>query len=223
MFVFDVEGTLVDAALPTLECWRVTLEQFGHAVSRAELHEFSGMDGSDMLDKLLPDIPAKAKKAILAAHGERYRSDYLPSVRPLPDARALLKTLKALERKVALATDCAKDELRHYLALADVGDLIDAAACGDDVSQGKPHPDLVTLAMKQVGAGLDSAVMIGDTPYDAEAAHNAGIPAIGLLSGIFSADELRAAGCVAVFRDPSAFRRELAQEAAAGRILGQPS
>jgi len=116
--------------------------------------------------------------------------------------RALFEQLRKEGRSIAIATSCAKDELRHYLALLGVSELIDAVACGDDVKHGKPHPDLIRLALRRAGAPAE-ALMVGDTPYDAEAAEAAGVAAVGVLTGEFSRRALTDAGCVAVYEGPA--------------------
>jgi phosphoglycolate phosphatase-like HAD superfamily hydrolase len=88
-----------------------------------------------------------------------------------------------------------------YRSLLNVDDLIDSMACGDDVEHGKPDPRLVGLALKKLGARAGQAVMIGDTPYDAEAALGAGASAAGLLTGGFAREALAEAGCFVVARD----------------------
>jgi phosphoglycolate phosphatase-like HAD superfamily hydrolase len=74
---------------------------------------------------------------------------------------------------------------------------VDASTSGDDDEQTKPKPDLIDVAMRKAPSA-EGFVMIGDTTWDAIAAVRAGVPAIGLLSGGFGEDELRAAGCAAV-------------------------
>src|SRR5436853_1367593 len=76
VFIFDVEGTLVDAMMPTLRCWRETLAHFGHDVSLAELHRVAGMDGEEMLTQLLPDVSKAERKEITEREGKRYREEY---------------------------------------------------------------------------------------------------------------------------------------------------
>src|SRR5947207_12517243 len=78
VFIFDVEGTLVDAMMPTLRCWRETLAQFGHDISLAELHRLAGMDGDEMLSQLLPDTSKGERKQLLEHEGKRFREEYLP-------------------------------------------------------------------------------------------------------------------------------------------------
>src|SRR5690349_16641695 len=83
-FIFEVEGTLVDSVMPTLQCWRETLETFGVHLSLADLHRYSGMDGPEMLDHVLPQpVTPKLKSAMVEQQGERYRAEYLSRVRSL--------------------------------------------------------------------------------------------------------------------------------------------
>jgi phosphoglycolate phosphatase-like HAD superfamily hydrolase len=209
VFIFDVEGTLVDAMMPTLRCWRETLQVFGYDISLAELHELSGMDGEEMLARLLPDATKPVRKEILELQGKRFRADFLTHIPAFPGVRALFEELKQRGRRIALATDCQKDELEHYLAVANIADLVDAVACGDDVRHGKPAPGVVEIALRRVRASRKPSVLIGDTPFDALAARDAGIAAVGVLTGHFSERALREAGCAAVLRDVKALHAAL--------------
>jgi phosphoglycolate phosphatase-like HAD superfamily hydrolase len=85
--------------------------------------------------------------------------------------------------------------------LLNVDDLIDSMACGDDVDHGKPDPRLVGLAPRKLRVPAGEAVMVGDTPYDAEAGLGAGTRAAGVLTGGFSREVLAEAGCFVVARD----------------------
>ena len=108
------------------------------------------------------------------------------------------RRLPAAAARVALATDCKGPELKHYLSLLNIDEFIEVMAWGDDVEHGKPDPRLVGLALRKLGLTGSEAVMIGDTPYDAEAASGAGTAAAGVLTGGFSIDALRGAGCFAI-------------------------
>jgi HAD superfamily hydrolase (TIGR01509 family) len=207
--VFDVEGTLVDAVMPTLQCWRATLQEFGHVFALVDLHKFSGMDGKDVLKLLLPASSAKERERLLESQGRRYREAFLPRVQPLPGVLRLFEQLRARGCGLGLATDCQRDELDHYLAITGVAPLVDARACGSLVKHGKPHPDLLSLALRLLKAKPAVTVMVGDTPYDAEAARRLNVWAIGVTSGHFPAAALRAAGCREVFRDCAALYRTI--------------
>ena len=60
---------------------------------------------------------------------------------------------------------------------------IPARTSSDDADRSKPDPDIVTAALHRAGAAPDRSVMIGDTPYDVEAARSAGIRAVALRCG----------------------------------------
>ena len=200
--LFDVEGTLVDAAMPTLHCWQETLGTEGLTVSIPVLSAFSGMDGKEMLQNLFPGLGADARKRLVKLEGENYRKNYLPLVEAFPGVGETLAALKAKGYRIALATDCQPDELDHYLYITGIRASIDAAACGSDVAHGKPAPKLVDLARTRLG--VRTAVMIGDTPFDARAAVQAGVAALGVETGGFDRAELCAAGCAAAFPDVAA-------------------
>lgn len=197
--IFDVEGTLVDAVPYILQCWHETLERSGHPVPLEALRNRSGMDGHDMLRELLPDVPDETRKAILKTQGEAYRKHYLPRVTAFPDIRPLFETIRKAKMKVGLATDCSRDELDRYLEIAGITDLLDARACGDDAKHGKPHPDLLAIALKRLNVGAGRACMVGDTPYDSVAARRLGLTAIGVLTGGFTETRLRNAGASFVY------------------------
>ena len=195
-YIFDVEGTLIDCVAANLKCWRETLSSFGISTPSEQLRLLSGMDGDDMLATLAPKLDKQARKEILSAQGERYRAQYLPGVRPFPRLRKAFTAIKASGGRIALATDCQSDELKHYRSLMDVDDLIDAIACGDDVSKGKPDPALVELALNHLGGtSAVLATMVGDMPFDAKAARRAGATAWGTLGGCHPRSSLLSAGC----------------------------
>lgn len=198
-FVLNVEGTLVDCVADTLESWRETLEKAGHHFDLQELHRYSGMDGSDMLDRLLPDAPSDHKKQLLKAQGERYRESYIARAQPFPRTREAVAKLKDRGCRLGIATTCQKDELAVYDRAMHIVELVDVIVCGDDVKKGKPHADLFLKALRKLGDSDPSCtIALGDTPYDAQAAGAAGLRCIGVLSGGFPRADLRSAGCEAV-------------------------
>jgi phosphoglycolate phosphatase-like HAD superfamily hydrolase len=204
VLVFDVEGTLVDAASPTLHCWQDTLRAAGYEVAIDALQRLSGMDSVEMLRQLVPEVGKKDREQLIKDQGERYRMHYLPKVRPFEGVCALFLSLKAKGHKLALATDCASDELEHYLGLIGVRDLLDATASGDDVVLGKPAPNLPALALRRAQGA--TGVMVGDTPFDAQSACSARLRAVGVLTGGFREADLLQAGCAAVYADIAALR-----------------
>ncbi len=104
---------------------------------------------------------------------------------------------------MALASSGKKDEVKHYQELLGIADLIDVATSSDDADRSKPHPDIFQAAIDKLdGIAPEDMIVVGDTPYDAEAADKAGLRTIGVLCGGFPESDLKGAGCVAIYRDP---------------------
>ena len=192
---FDVEGTLIDCAPQILRCWAGTFSLWGRDVGTRFLQAFSGMDGSDMLRRLAPDLSAKERMKILKIQQDRYEAEYLRSVVPFPKAQETLQRLHSLGLRIALVTDCKGAALSHYRSLLGVDDVLDALVCGDDAPKGKPNPALIKKAIARLRLDAGDLVMVGDTPYDALAAIKTGARAIGVTTGGFSREELRQSGC----------------------------
>ncbi|MEA2836451.1 MAG: hypothetical protein QOD89_1001 [Bradyrhizobium sp.] len=197
-YIFDVEGTLIDCVPQNLLSLQQALADFGITVPYEVLQLYSGLDGDQTLQLVAPHLDASARKKVLKAQNKLYEAKYLGSVKAFPGVREVFEALTGHGGRIALATDCKGPELKHYLSLLDVTDLVDATACGDDVEHGKPDPRLVGLALRKLGVAAGQTVMIGDTPYDAEAARGAGTAAAGLLTGGFAKEALAEAGCFVV-------------------------
>jgi len=200
-FIFDVEGTLVDCVPQTLKSLQEALERFGHQVPYNTLQLYSGLDGDQTLRLVVPNSDESARKSILKTQGTIYEEKYLDGVQPFNGVRDVFRSLIEQGGRIALATDCKGPALKHYLSLLNVEEFISAMACGDDVEHGKPDPRLVGMALRKLNLPGPQAVMVGDTPYDAEAAIEAGASAAGVLTGGFAREALLEAGCFAVADD----------------------
>jgi phosphoglycolate phosphatase-like HAD superfamily hydrolase len=218
--IFDIEGTLIDCIPLNLRSWQETLSSFGLTVPIEGLQRYSGMDGNDMLQILAPSMDEKLRKQALEAEGKNFVGKYLKSVQAFPGVRALFEEIKRGGGKIAFATDCEDPQLKHYRAVLGVDDLIDVITCGEDVKEGKPSPGLVRLAAQRLGT--PRAVMIGDTPYDAQAARAAGVSALGVLTGGFRDQALKDAGCFAVVKEIGDMTEVMASPEAASRIAMSP-
>jgi len=199
--IFDIEGTLVDAVLPTLRCWAETLGRFGFTFNTADLHPFSGMGGGAMLEQIIPQRELHdLKTRILADQGRCYREQFIDAVQPIPGTHELILELKRLGIRVAAVSRSQRDEVAHYCKLMKAEHLFEALICGTDLSKQKPGTDLIDLALKRLRIrDRAKTIMLGDTPFDAIAARRAGVIALGVLTGYFSASELLSAGCSTVF------------------------
>jgi len=202
--IFDVDGTLLDSVDLHALAWHEAMVKFGHGVGFEQVRGQIGKGG----DKLIPhflsaDAQRDHGKEMEEWRGNRFKSEYLPLVRPFSAVPDLLRRVKDVGVRIAVASSAKKDELDKYLDIAGVGDLVNVTTCSDDVEESKPAPDIFEAVLKKLGVEGRDAVAIGDTPYDAEAAGKAGIRTIGVLCGGFTEGSLRQAGCVEVRPGPA--------------------
>jgi HAD superfamily hydrolase (TIGR01549 family) len=160
-------------------------------------------------DKLIPvflsaDEQRDHGKEMEEWRGERFKTAYLPLVRPFSAVPDLLRRVRDAGVRVAIASSAKKDELDRYLDIARIADLVDVKTSSDDVEESKPAPDIFEVVLKKLNIEGSDAVAIGDTPYDAVAAGKAGIATIGVLCGGFTETSLRDAGCADVYPGPAA-------------------
>nr|WP_321983771.1 HAD family hydrolase [uncultured Lichenicoccus sp.] len=203
--IFDVDGTLVDSVTQHAQAWQDAFRAFGHDFRLADIRGQIGKGGDQLLPVFLDEPARKAQgEAINGRRAEILKERYLDRIEGFPQVRALVERLQAEGWRVALASSAKGDELQTYKKLADIADLIEIETSSDDAESSKPEPDIFQAALRKLGDQDPAlAIVIGDTPYDAEAATRAGLRTIGVLCGGWSEAELRAAGCIAVYRDPA--------------------
>ncbi|KAB7648805.1 HAD family hydrolase [Polymorphobacter fuscus] len=215
--LFDIDGTLVDSNDLHVLAWEAAFEGIGARFDRQQVHDQIGK-GTDMLvPTLLPDLDDAAVERLGDAHGAVFKARYLETVQPFPQARALLAHAKGLGQTVVLASSASKSEVEHYLDLLDARDLVAVTTSSDDVERTKPAPDIFATALARLaGVEPEQVIVVGDTPYDVEAAAGCGIRTVALRSGGFADDVLRAAGAVEIHDDVAALLAGYA-----GSVLGQ--
>jgi len=200
--IFDVDGTLVDSNDAQARSWVDALKEFGYSVPYEKVRPLIGMGG----DKVLPETIGVQKdsekgKQISKRRSEIFKEKYLPNVKPFPDAQKLLDRMREQGLKLAIATSAQPDELRPLLQIVGAADLIEDKTSARDVKSSKPDPDVMQVALKRVGYPPNEVVMIGDTPYDIEAARKVGVGTIAFRCGGWSDSDL--AGAIAIYNDPA--------------------
>jgi len=198
--IVDIDGTLVDTNYQHTVAWGRAFADHGVEVPLWRVHRHNGMGGDQLVAAVAgDDVEARLGDEIRESEAQHY-AELIGEVTLLPGARDLLVGLRRRGHRAVLASSAKLEEVEHYVDLLDARELVDAWTSSADVDRTKPHPDLIATAAERLA---DSArlVVIGDTTWDAVAADKAGIPAIGLLSGGFGADELRGAGCCGVYTD----------------------
>ena len=202
--IFDVDGTLVDSVDLHARAWQDAFRDFGHEIGFEEIRGQIGKGGDQLMPVFLNPEEMEAKSEALSKHRAGIMQErYLPKIRPFPGVPDLFRRLRKDGVRIALASSAKADELQEYKKIAGIEELVDVETSSDDAERSKPFPDIFQAALSRLeGVAPGAAVVIGDTPYDAEAAGKAGLRAIGVLCGGFPEEALRQAGCVAIFKGP---------------------
>jgi HAD superfamily hydrolase (TIGR01549 family) len=200
--LLDIDGTLLLSNRAHAVAWSIMLNEFGFAIPADRIEMLIGMGGDKLLTTLIPGMSASSGegKEISSRRQKLFLDQYAPYLQPAPGGRDLVQRLKDDGLKLVVATSAKGDELKALLRQAQIEDLIEEATTSDQVDESKPNPDVVQSALEKGGLAAEEAVLIGDTPYDVEAAKRAGAPVIAVRCGGHDVD-LR--GAIAVYDNPA--------------------
>jgi HAD superfamily hydrolase (TIGR01549 family) len=201
--IFDIDGTLVDSVDLHARAWQEAFAHFGKQFPFEKIRYQIGKGGDQLLPVFLSGREIEEFGDELTEYrGELFKREYMPRVVAFPSVRELFERIRRDGKRIALASSAKKEELTEYKRIANIEDLVEDEASADDAEKSKPHPDIFEAALAALGDVQPSeAIVVGDTPYDAEAAGKAGLKTIGFLSGGFPEEDLRAAGCARIYRD----------------------
>jgi HAD superfamily hydrolase (TIGR01549 family) len=205
--VIDVDGTLVDTNYQHAIAWYRAFREHGLVIQVWRIHRHIGMGGDHMVAALTGRNVEQQKGDSIRASEKKLYGELIDEVEPMQGARELLVELKRRGHGVVLASSAKAEEMDHYLGLLDAREVVDGWTTSADVSSTKPAPDLVEAALEKVG-GRDG-IMIGDSTFDCQAAINAGLKTLAVLTGGFSEQELREAGALVVLESIESLTRRL--------------
>lgn len=209
--VLDLDGTLVDSNYVHVVAWREAFRDIGMDVPSHRLHGAIGIGGDQYVTRVTSEAVERAVGDEIRTRHDKHLMDRLHLVTATHGAAELLSTLAAREVQVVLASSSDQDTSDRLLDLVQgASSLLAGAVTGDQVERSKPSPDLIEAALRRVDA--QSAVAVGDTVWDIEAAEAADVPCIAVLTGGVSERDLRAAGAVLVFESPADIVAELLQD-----------
>ena len=209
--ILDIDGTLVDTNYQHAIAWYRAFRQSDIVLPVWRIHRHIGMGGDQLVGALTGESTEDEKGDEIRAAEKALYMAMIEEVEPMDGARTLIERLREDGKRVVLASSAKQDEVEHYLDLLDARELADDWTTSADVEATKPAPDLVRAALDKAGAEPGDAVMLGDTPWDCQAAARAGVETVTLMTGGFSEQELRDAGAVAVFESIPELLERLAE------------
>ncbi|MGF7151916.1 HAD superfamily hydrolase (TIGR01509 family) [Sphingomonas zeicaulis] len=200
--LFDLDGTLVDSNDMHVSAWHEAFAGIGVSLDRRVIHDQIGKGADMLVPTLLPALDEAGQKGLGEAQGRIFKDRFRDKVRPFPGAHDLLAQAYRNGQKVVFATSASKSDLDHYVELLDARDLVCGMTSAEDVEHTKPAPDIFAMALAKVEPlSPEEALVIGDTPYDIEAAAKCGIRTVAVRSGRFSDVTLLSAGAIAIYDD----------------------
>ena len=199
--LFDLDGTLVDSIeLIVTAALNAFASRPGPSPSEAEIRNTIGRPlpttfGPWLVDDNdLPFLISKYREYQLEHH-DRLTSAYDGIVDAVASLDAAGCRMGIVTSKVGFMAQRALD----HVGLAKYMRCLIAS---DSTTRHKPEPDPVYLALEQLNASADTAMFVGDSPYDMMAARAAGVRALGVAWGAFTTETLLEAGAERVLHRP---------------------
>jgi HAD superfamily hydrolase (TIGR01509 family) len=206
VFLFDLDGTLVDSVYQHVLAWKEALDTEGIQLSVWRIHRKIGMSGGLFTNQLLREtglaIDSERIERLRRLHAQAFRRQ-ATGIRPLPGARELLAWLSDQGIPWAIATSGRMETAHVNLVTLGIDPDLTPVITRDDVKYAKPDPDLFLAAAARLGVPIETAIVVGDSIWDMLAATRCRALGVGLLCGGYGADELQKAGAFRVYEDPA--------------------
>lgn len=182
--LWDMDGTLVDSGDLHYQAWRETLAPRGRDLARPEFTATFGLRNDAILRRLLDPAIGAAEIVRLGDEKEaRYRALVTAhGIAALPGALDWLRRLADAGWRQAIASSGPRANAAAILAALDLGAAFAAVVAAEDVTHGKPHPEVFLVAAARLGVAPDRCVVLEDAPPGLEAGRRAGMPTIGVRS-----------------------------------------
>lgn len=203
--LIDIDGTLVISNDAHAHAYVEAFTEQGYEIKFAAVRPLIGMGSDQVIPRIVAGIDGKKGigKEIADRRKELIIKKYSSSLAPAPGSRDLIQRLKQDGFKLVVASSATREELSSLLKAAKVEDLLSEIpqTTADDAEASKPEPDLIEAALSKGQLQPEQAIMLGDTPYDIQAAAAAGVKVIAFRCGDF--DDAQLADAIAIYNDPA--------------------
>jgi phosphoglycolate phosphatase len=203
--IFDCDGTLVDSGAAIYRALRATFAKHGLELPPPHIsRRVIGLSLVEAMAALLPNASAEQHLQMAEDYKLAFQAMRAAGAVEEPLYDGVLELLDALEEDgwlLAVATGKSQRGLKHCLELHNIHARFISLQTSDR-HPSKPHPSMVSQAIADAGAAPETSIVVGDTSFDMAMAVNAGAAGIGAGWGYHDAEELLAAGAIAVAEQP---------------------
>ena len=194
VIVFDWDGTLVDSTQRIVDSMQQASREVGlRVVPDAAVQNIIGLGLPEALKTVWPEINAVQLEAMRQVYARFFVSDSQVGMDFFPGARRLLDGLLKKGYLLAVATGKSRKGLNRLLLDLKVGHLFATTRCADE-TRSKPDPLMLEEIMAELSVSPSEVLMIGDTTYDLDMAHAAGIESVAMGHGAHDEGQLLACG-----------------------------
>jgi beta-phosphoglucomutase len=179
--IFDMDGVLIDSAEPHFESWRMLVREHGGGVTREQFAATFGRQNRDIVPMLFGDM-SEARLQLLSDRKEEIYRDLVREKPPIvPGAVELVRGLHDAGAALAVGSSGCRANIDLVLDAMQATGLISVIVSGDDVTRGKPDPQVFSVACERLRLPPSRCVVVEDAPAGVQAAHTAGTSAVAVL------------------------------------------
>ena len=190
--IFDLDGTLVDTLDKHIKAFEILFKQLKVDISYEAISENMGRTPKDTLLSLVPEMIKDETKLIeLADLKETILTDLLEKVPLFDGAKNLLSYLYQTKIPLCLASSTPLLNVEKMLQTANIYHFFKIIITGEDITIGKPNPQVFLKAAAKAQIDPSNCLVIGDYPHDIDAARNAGMKIIAVQTGKHRLDKIK--------------------------------
>lgn len=190
LVIFDWDGTLMDSTARIVECLCAAACDSQLPVLPAEqARSIIGLGLPEAIRQLYPDIDEAACRRMRDHYAARFIAAEASPCQLYPGVIEVLSTLREQGTVMAVATGKSRRGLDRVWASSGIGEFFIASRCADE-SRSKPHPAMLHQLLAELSMSPQQALMVGDTCFDVDMAHNAGMRSTALTWGAHSRQQL---------------------------------
>jgi HAD superfamily hydrolase (TIGR01509 family) len=175
-WIFDFDGVLVNTMEGHFACYSQALSEAGIPIDREKFYSQAGMTGREQIAFFARKAGKAADPDAIYRRKKEIFDENKPGAKPIPSMIELYRVLRAAGARIAIATGSSRVSVQPVIER--LGLDPDALAAAEDVSSGKPHPELFLLAAARLGAAPADCIVVEDSDVGVEAARRAGMKAL---------------------------------------------